>query len=70
MPLVLVALEREGCSGKIVVDDSTKTHLAKLGLWVEGTGSVLPSSGGPTVCRVKEGPHALDKNVAAHIYVA
>ena len=61
MPLVLAPIGREVRIVKIVADDKTKKHLANLGILVDAT---------VTVCRVKEGRLALDRNVAAHIYVA
>ena len=70
MPLVLAPIGREVRIVKIVADDKTKKHLANLGILVNATVTVLSSAGGSTVCREKEGRLALDKNVAAHIYVA
>ena len=70
MPLVLAPIGREVRIVKIVADDMSNMHLANLGILVDATVTVLSSAGGSTVCRVKEGRHALDKNVAAHIYVA
>ncbi len=69
MPLVLAPIGREVTIVKIVADEKTKKHLSNLGVLVQGTITVLSSSGGSTVCRIKEGRLALDKNVAAHIYV-
>ena len=70
MPLILAPLGQEVRIVKIVADEKTKKHLANLGLLVDATVTVLCSAGGSTVCRFKEGRLALDKNVAAHIYVA
>ena len=70
MPLVLAPIGQEVRIVKIVADEKTKKHLANLGLLVDATVTVLSSAGGSTVCRVKGGRLALDKNVAAHIYVA
>ena len=70
MPLILAPLGREVRIVRIVADEKTKKHLANLRLLVDATVTVLSSAGGSTVCRVKEGRLALDKNVAAHIYVA
>ncbi len=70
MPLILAPIGREVKIVKIVADEKTKKHLVNLGILVGGTVTVLSASGGSTVCRVKEGRLALDKNVAAHIYVA
>lgn len=70
MPLVLAPVGREVRIVKIVADEKTKKHLANLGLLVDAVITVLSSAGGSTVCRVKEGRLALDRNLAAHIYVA
>ena len=70
MPLILAPLGREVRIVRIVADEKTNKHRANLGLLVDATVTVLSSAGGSTVCRVKEGRLALDKNVAAHIYVA
>ena len=69
MPLILAPIGREVRIVKIVAE-GTKKHLADLGILVDATVTVLSSAGGSTVCRVKEGRLALDRNVAAHIYVA
>ena len=70
MPLILAPIGREVRIVKIVAEEGTKKHLADLGILVDATVTVLASAGGSTVCRVKEGRLALDRNVAAHIYVA
>ena len=69
MPLVLAPIGQEVNIVKIIVDDRTKKHLENLGVLVGGKITVLSSSGGSTVCRVKEGRLALDRNVASRIYV-
>ena len=70
MPLVLAPVGQEMKIVKIVADDKTKKHLANLGIIVQGTISVLSSSGGSAVCIVKDGRLALDRNLASHIFVA
>lgn len=70
MPLVLAPLGLEVRIVRIVADEKTKKHLTDLGVLVDGTITVLSSSGGSTVCRVKDGRLALDRNIAARIYVA
>ena len=70
MPLILAPVGREVTIVKIIADEKTKKHLSNLGVLVNGTITVLSSSGGSTVCRVKDGRLALDRNIAAHIYVA
>ncbi len=70
MPLLLAPIGQEVKIVKIVADDKTKKHLSNLGVLVEGTITVISSSGGSTVCRVKDGRLALDRSVASRIYVA
>lgn len=70
MPLLLAPIGREVKIVKIVADDKTKKHLLNLGVLVDGTITVLSASGGSAVCRVKDGRLALDRNIAARIYVA
>ena len=70
MPLILAPIGQEVKIVRIIADEKTKKHLGSLGILVQGTITVLSSSGGSTVCRVKEGRLALDRNVASRIYVA
>ncbi len=70
MPLLLAPIGQEVRIVRIAADDKTKKHLSNLGVLVEGTITVLSSSGGSAVCRVKEGRLALDRNIASRIYVA
>ena len=70
MPLILAPVGQEVKIVKIVCDEKTKKHLSNLGVLVDGTITVLSASGGSTVCRVKEGRLALDRNIASRIYVA
>ena len=70
MPLLLAPIVQEVRIVKIIADERTKKHLANLGILVDATVTVLSASGGSTVCRVKEGRLALDRNVASHIFVA
>ncbi len=70
MPLLLAPVGQEVRIVKIVADDKTKKHLTNLGVLAGETITVISSSGGSTVCRVKEGRLALDRNVASRIYVA
>ncbi len=70
MPLILAPIGQEVKIVRIVADDKTKKHLSNLGVLVDGSITVLSASGGSTVCRVKDGRLALDRNVASRIYVA
>lgn len=68
--MVLAPIGQEMKIVKIVADDKTKKHLANLGVIAESAITVLSSKGGSTVCMVKDGRLALDKNIASHIFVA
>ena len=70
MPLILAPVGQEVKIVKIALDEKTKKHLLNLGVLAGGTITVLAASGGSTVCRVKEGRLALDRNIASHIYIA
>ncbi|MGN1078183.1 MAG: ferrous iron transport protein A [Candidatus Gallimonas sp.] len=70
MPLVLAPVGQEVRIVKIVADEKTKKHLSNLGVLPDAKVTVLSSGGGSTVCIVKDGRLALDRNVASHIFVA
>ena len=70
MPLVLAPVGREMKIVKILADEKTKKHLANLGVIAQSEITVLSSSGGSTVCVVKDGRLALDRDVASRIFVA
>lgn len=70
MPLILAPIGAQMKIVKIVADEKTKKHLANLGVIAQGEITVLSSSGGSTVCIVKDGRLALDRDVASHIFVA
>ncbi len=70
MPLVFAPTGREMKIVKIVADEKTKKHLADIGIMAQGTITVLSSAGGSAVCMVKDGRLALDRTLAAHIFVA
>lgn len=70
MPIVLAP---KNCALKIVriaADDKTKKHLESLGITVNGEISVLSSSGGSVVCKIKDGRIALDTELSTKIFVA
>lgn len=69
MPLLLAPIGQEVRIVRIAADEKTKKHLQNLGVLVDEKITVISTSGGSAVCRVKEGRLALDRNVAAHIYV-
>ncbi len=70
MPLFFAPIGKEMRIVKVSADEKTKKHLANLGVIAEGTITVLSCHGGSAVCLVKEGRLALDRDVAAHIFVA
>ena len=70
MPIVLAPLNRALKIVRIAADDKTKKRLESLGITVNGEVSVLSSSGGTVVCKIKDGRIALDKNLSTKIFVA
>ena len=70
MPLILAPIGQEVKIVKIAADEKTRKHLSDLGVLPDAKITVLSSAGGSTVCMVKDGRLALDRNVAAHIFGA
>lgn len=70
MPLILAPIGQEMKIVRVIADEKTKKHLANLGIIVDGTITVLSTSGGSAVCQVLEGRIALDKELSSHIFVA
>ncbi len=70
MPIILAPTNKELRILRVLTDEKTKKHLENLGLTQNGTVTVLSSSGGAVVCKVKEGRVALDKNISTKILVA
>ncbi len=70
MPLVLAPVGKEVKIVKVVADEKTRKHLANLGILPEAVITVLSSSGGSTVCMIKDGRLALDRGIASRIFVA
>ena len=54
---------------RIVTDEKTKKHLENLGITVNCEITVLSSSGGSAVCKVKDGRIALDRELSTKIFV-
>ncbi len=70
MPIVIAP---HNCILKIVritAEEKLKKHLENLGIAVNGEITVLSSSGGSVVLKVKDGKIALDRDVSAKIFVA
>ena len=70
MPIVLAPLNVPLKVVKIAADDKLKKHLESLGITIDGELTVLSSSGGSTVCKIKDGRIALDSELSTKIFVA
>ncbi len=70
MPIVLAPVNKVLKIVRIAADDKTKKHLENLGITINGDITILSSSGGTVVCKIKEGRIALDRNLSTHIFVA
>lgn len=70
MPIVLAPQNTQLKVVRISAEDKTKKYLESLGITVGGEISVLSSSGGTVVCKIKDGRIALDSNLSAKIFVA
>ena len=54
---------------RILTDEKTKKHLESLGITIDSSLTLLSSSGGTVVCKVKDGRVALDNNLSTKIFV-
>ncbi len=70
MPIVIAPLNQELKIVRIAADEKIKKHLESLGITINGTITVLSSSGGSVVCKIKDGRIALDQDLSAGIFVA
>lgn len=70
MPIVLAPTNAELKVIRILTDEKTKKHLESLGITINSQLTVLSSSGGTVVCKVKDGRIALDNTVSTKIFVA
>lgn len=70
MPILLAPTNVNLKIVSISADEKTKKHLENLGITINGEISVLSSSGGTVVCKVKDGRLALDHNLSTKIFVA
>lgn len=70
MPIVFAPLNEELRIVKILVDEKTRKHLQNLGIIYNAKITVLFSSHGNLIIKVKECRLAIDKNVATKILVA
>ena len=69
MPLVFAPINTELTILRVLADEKIKTHLESLGISIGGTITLLSSSGGTVVCKVKDGKIALDNNLSSKIFV-
>lgn len=70
MPLMLAPKNQAVKIVKVALDEQTKKHLQNLGVMVGAEITVFSVAGGSVICMVKSGKLALDRAVAAHIFVA
>lgn len=70
MPIVLAPTNQQLRIVRIAADDKLKKHLESLGITLDGEITVLSSSGGSVVVKVKDGRIALDGNLSTKIFVA
>ena len=69
MPIVFAPQNVDLKVIRILTDEKTKKHLESLGITVDSAISLLSSSGGTVVCKVKDGRIALDNNLSTKIFV-
>ena len=70
MPIVLAPTNQSLKVVRIAADDKVKKHLESLGITVNGELTVLTSSGGTVVIKIKDGRIALDSELSTKIFVA
>ncbi len=70
MPIVLAPTNQNLKVVRIAADEKVKKHLESLGITVNGELTVLSSSGGTVVIKIKDGRIALDSNLSTKIFVA
>lgn len=70
MPLVIAPINQEFTVIKIATDEKIKKHLESLGITINSKITILSQSGGNTICIVKDGRLALDKDIATKVFVA
>ena len=70
MPIVLAPINQNLKVVRIAADEKVKKHRESLGITVNGELTVLSSSGGTVVIKIKDGRIALDSNLSTKIFVA
>lgn len=69
MPIVIAPQNVDLQIVRVTADDKTKKHLESLGITTNGNITVLSSSGGSVVCKIKDAKVALDGNLSTKIFV-
>ncbi len=70
MPIVIAPVNVDLKIVRIATDEKTKKHLESLGVTLNGEVTVLSSSGGTVVVKIKDGRLALDSSISTKIFVA
>lgn len=70
MPIVIAPINVDLKIVRIATDEKTKKHLESLGVTLNGEVTVLSSSGGTVVVKIKDGRLALDSSISTKIFVA
>ena len=70
MPIVIAPTNKALKIVRIAADEKTKKHLESLGITVNGEITVLSTSGGSVVCKIKDGRISLDGELSTKIFVS
>lgn len=70
MPLIIAPIGQKLRILKIITDKKTKKHLENLGITINSEICIISQSGGSSICLIKNGRLAIDKNLATKILVA
>lgn len=70
MPIMMAPIGEEVEIKRISADEKVRRHLENLGLAVGQKIVLLTSQGGAVILKVKDGRMALDRKMAAGIFVA
>ena len=70
MPIAVAPMNRPVRVVKILAEEKIKKHLENLGITIDSEITVLSTSGGSIICKVKDGRLALDRELAMKILIA
>lgn len=70
MPIAVAPMNRPVRVVKILAEEKVKKHLENLGITIDSEITVLSTSGGSIICKVKDGRLALDRELAMKILIA